>query len=125
VSSVFGGTIPAATWQRFMKAAHADKPIEQFAVPGPLPAPNTKIRRLPEGADEDFGALAQDCGGPCVVVPTLTTPTTRPPECDNLDPDAEVPDVCLDPKDKPDQRPLTGAPTTTFTVPDAADRRSP
>lgn len=123
VSSVFGGTIPAATWQRFMKAAHADKPVEQFPEPGLLPAPSSKIRRLPEDAAESIATLSQDCNGPCVVAPTLTTPTTRPPQCDNLAPDDTVPDECLDPSQTTTTRPRTGAPTTTVAVP-TTERRT-
>ncbi len=79
VGTVTGGTIPAATWSRFMRAALTDQPVEQFVEPGPLP------RLTPQG---DFGLggglqpggrrsplqTPADCDGPCEVTPTLQLP---------------------------------------------------
>jgi penicillin-binding protein 1A len=74
---IFGGTIPAITWQKYMSGAMAGLPVIPFAVPGILPQPTSGIRT----ADKDvFPGIVRDCGGPCVDLPTLTTPpTTAPP----------------------------------------------
>jgi len=86
VGSVTGGSFPAETWGRYMRAALADQPVLDFVDPRPLPEPG------PDGADPvpvaevpvvppsppgpvPFGATAgeplpaavipDDCGGPC------------------------------------------------------------
>jgi membrane peptidoglycan carboxypeptidase len=82
VREVFGGTIPASTWQKFMKRALEGVPITEFSQPAPIqtfadaarrnarhgfdPGP----RRFPSGAP---------AGGPYVVdvpPPDATAPTT-------------------------------------------------
>ncbi|MGH2726648.1 MAG: penicillin-binding protein, partial [Actinomycetota bacterium] len=36
-AKVFGGSLPAMIWSRFMKVAHAGLPVRQFAAPPPAP----------------------------------------------------------------------------------------
>jgi membrane peptidoglycan carboxypeptidase len=75
-SVIFGGTVPAITWNRFMTGAMAGQPVIPFATPGVLPQPSSGIRTADR---EAFPQIVRDCGGPCVVTPTLTTPPTTPP----------------------------------------------
>lgn len=77
---VFGGDIPARTWNAFMKPAHADMPIIDFPEPGPLPPPTggaiVAARSPVQRTVPDF---PNDCDGPCVTSPTLPpaqTPST-------------------------------------------------
>ncbi|MCX7621460.1 MAG: transglycosylase domain-containing protein [Acidimicrobiales bacterium] len=77
---IMGGTVPAATWARFMQAAHEGLPVVEFAKPGVLPLPTSGLRKADP---EAFPPLTPDCGGPCVNVPILTTPTTEPPPDEN------------------------------------------
>ncbi len=83
VGRVSGGSLPAATWSRFMSAAMAPLPVVGFVEPGPLPslvpdaapAPAIDAPVPPPPAPEPFGAAAgsplppavipDDCGGPC------------------------------------------------------------
>jgi penicillin-binding protein 1A len=85
---VYGGTLPAITWQRFMAAAHEPWPVEDFALPGPLPAPSSEIRRVPREAG--IPTLPRDCGGPCYSIPVITAPTTTVPPPPEPDPAAPV-----------------------------------
>jgi penicillin-binding protein 1A len=83
VGSVSGGSFPAETWGRFMRAATAGLPVVDFAPPGPLPdlvpeavpTPDLPAVPAPGPAPEPFLATAGaglaprsvpgDCGGPC------------------------------------------------------------
>jgi membrane peptidoglycan carboxypeptidase len=83
VGSVSGGSFPAETWARFMRAAHAGLPVLDFPAPGPLPDlvpdPVAPVEEPdptpPPPAPEPFSASAgsslppvvipDDCGGPC------------------------------------------------------------
>lgn len=80
---VYGGTIPARTFARFMKRYHEGLPVENFPQPGFLPAPSGDVRMEPDDR-MGIGELARDCGGPCDRTPVLTSPpsttTTLPPE---------------------------------------------
>ncbi|MCB1018256.1 MAG: transglycosylase domain-containing protein, partial [Acidimicrobiales bacterium] len=49
-SRVYGGSFPASTWADFMRAALADQPVADFAVPGPLPVP---VAQAPAPAPAD------------------------------------------------------------------------
>jgi penicillin-binding protein 1A len=87
VRSVFGGTIPASTWQHFMKRALDGVPITQFADPAPIqtfaddarraerhgfdPGP----RRYPSGPPGG-GPYEVDASPPEAVAPTTSTSTT-------------------------------------------------
>ncbi len=84
--SVSGGSFPAETWARYMRAAMAALPVVDFVEPGPLPdgAPygaspppvvEAPAAPAPPPAPVPFGASAgeplpaavipDDCGGPC------------------------------------------------------------
>ncbi|MET0158828.1 MAG: penicillin-binding transpeptidase domain-containing protein, partial [Acidimicrobiales bacterium] len=84
--SVSGGSFPAETWGRYMRAAMAALPVADFVEPGPLPdgAPygtspppvvEAPAAPAPPPAPVPFGASAgeplpaavipDDCGGPC------------------------------------------------------------
>jgi penicillin-binding protein 1A len=86
VGSVSGGSFPAETWGRYMRAAMADQPVVAFVPPGPLPDglpygtdPTPVVEApaapAPPPAPVPFGASAgeplpaavipDDCGGPC------------------------------------------------------------
>ena len=87
VRSVFGGTIPASTWQHFMKRALDGVPVTEFAEPPPIqtfaddakraqrhgfdPGP----RRYPSGVPGG-GPYEVDATPPEAVAPATTTSTT-------------------------------------------------
>ena len=89
VSSVYGGTIPAAIWHDFMSVAMQGKPPVAFPVPSftgysvgpshtvyPSPSPTVSPCQAPSGS----GANAQACGSPSMspsATPTLS-PGPRP-----------------------------------------------
>ena len=82
---VFGGTVPAQAWKAFMRAALEGQPVLDFPKPGPLPVGGVQeagglldpAARRPHTMP--VPDLPQNCGGPCRVTPSLTTPTTAPP----------------------------------------------
>jgi penicillin-binding protein 1A len=114
VAQVFGGTWPARTWNAFMNAALQGVPEIKFPVPGPLPPPSSGIRHIPR--DAEIPDFPLDCDGPCLVEPTLTTPTTEPPS--TLVTGEDCGDHCPDrPETTTTTRPRTGAPVTTFKPP--------
>jgi penicillin-binding protein 1A len=87
VREVFGGTIPASTWQKFMKRVLDGVPITEFSQPAPIqifadaarraarggfdPGP----RRYPSGAP-DGGPYQFDVSPPAPTAPTTSTSTT-------------------------------------------------
>jgi penicillin-binding protein 1A len=87
VREVFGGTIPASTWQHFMKRALDGVPVTEFSQPAPIqtfadaarraarkgfdPGP----RRYPSGAP-DGGPYLFDVTPPEPSAPTTSTSTT-------------------------------------------------
>jgi membrane carboxypeptidase/penicillin-binding protein len=83
--NAFGGEAGARTWAAFMKPAMQGKPVMDFPVPGPLPAPRTDGLAEParkRANQQSIGQFPTDCGGPCVKTPSLpapATPTTQPP----------------------------------------------
>jgi membrane peptidoglycan carboxypeptidase len=102
---VFGGTIPAITWHDYMSAAMAGQPEIPFPTPGILPAPTSGIRKAER---QTFPNLVQDCGGPCMNLPQLTTPpTTEPPP-----PEDTVPVTVPETTPGPTEPPTTGPPGT-------------
>jgi penicillin-binding protein 1A len=114
VGQVFGGTWPARTWNAYMNAALQGVPEIKFPLPGPLPPPSSGIRHIPR--DAEIPDFPLDCGGPCVVQPTLTSPTTAPPS--TLPDGNPCNDQCPEPaKTTTTTRPRTGAPVTTFKPP--------
>ncbi len=86
VGSVSGGSFPAETWGRFMRAAMTGVPVLDFVAPGPLPdlvpdddvpVPETPVAPAPPPAPEPFSAAAGDVLGPAVVPGDCGGPCTR------------------------------------------------
>jgi membrane peptidoglycan carboxypeptidase len=89
VAQVTGGTLPAATWQRFMKRAMAGFPVATFNKPAPITEIVSEakqsarggfdigVRRAPIETD-DGGARPADLPPPVATAPTTSTtaPTT-------------------------------------------------
>jgi membrane peptidoglycan carboxypeptidase len=114
---VYGGTIPAITWARFMGPAHEGVPVVDFAEPGPLPPPSSGIRTQPP--EYAIPTAPRDCGGTsCYDLPLVTSPTTAPPPVTT--PEGAVIEGGAEPPPAPPttMRPRTGAPTTTITAPE-------
>lgn len=94
-ANAFGGEAGARTWAAFMRPAMQGKPVMDFPVPGPLPAPRTDGLVEParkRANQQSIGRFPTDCDGPCVQTPSLpdpVTPTTQPPA---TQPPATVPD---------------------------------
>ena len=111
--TIYGGTVPALTWRRFMEPAHEGLPVVDFPAPGPLPPPASGIRSVPDGLA--LPEVPRDCGGSCYGIPLVTTPSTLPPDPE-AGPDAppQVADTTTT------TRPRTGAPTTTITLPEGS-----
>ena len=96
VRAVTGGTIPASTWERFMKRAHVDVEVVQFTEPAPITevADDAKRearggfdvgdRRSPRGTDTGT-TEAEPLPAPTVDPPPSTTTTTNPTD-DLFDP---------------------------------------
>ena len=90
VREVTGGTIPASTWQRYMKRALYGVPVTDFNQPAPIepptPAPEQDARkgfdpgnrRYPSSAPGE-GPYVFDIQTPRASAPTTTTTTTTPP----------------------------------------------
>jgi penicillin-binding protein 1A len=85
VSSVYGGTIPAAIWHDFMSVAMQGKPVIPFTVPSfagktigpsrtvyPSPSPTVNPCAAPSGS----AGSGQPCGSPSST--PSPTPTPRP-----------------------------------------------
>ena len=108
---VYGGTIPAMTWRRFMEPAHEGLPVVEFPAPGPLPPPASGIRDVPKGLG--LPEVPRDCSGSCYGIPLVTTPETIPPPPE-AGPDA-VPELA---ETTTTTRVRSGAPSTTITVPE-------
>ena len=90
VGKVFGGTIPARTWQRFMRQAVADVPVTKFSEAPPIKNLAEALRRDARGGfdpGDKRKPAPPDAGGPYLVeapppqaaVPTTSPPTTLPP----------------------------------------------
>jgi membrane peptidoglycan carboxypeptidase len=91
VRSVTGGTIPAATWQRFMKRAHEGLDVVEFNEPAPITEVADEAKQKarggfdvgesfsPRGTDDSVGN-AEPLPPPTVDPPpsTTTTSTTSP-----------------------------------------------
>ena len=88
VSRVFGGTIPARTWQRFMRQALADVPPTKFSEDAPIKDLAEALRRdarggidpgtrRPTGPPDPGGTYLVDAPPPKAPVPS-TAPTTVP-----------------------------------------------
>jgi penicillin-binding protein 1A len=92
VGQVFGGTIPADTWRRFMAAALKDVPVTDFSEPAPIkPLADAARRQERQGFDPGNRRNVQDTGtgGPYFIAPPApsvdapTTTTTEPPPDDD------------------------------------------
>ena len=100
VSTVFGGTIPATTWQGFMQAALENVPPTDFDAPPPVSSVEDEVRRQERGLidpGDKREAIATSPGGPYEIIAGTAKPTTT-------------------------TRPV--APTTTSTVPTADNTTS-
>jgi penicillin-binding protein 1A len=83
VGRVFGGTIPARTWQRFMKQAVADVPVTKFSEAPPIDNLAEALRRDARGGFDpgERRVIRPEVGGPYLneapppkaEVPTTTT----------------------------------------------------
>ncbi|HVF76161.1 MAG TPA: transglycosylase domain-containing protein [Acidimicrobiales bacterium] len=103
VSRVFGGTIPADTWRRFMSAALKDVPVTEFSEPAPIkPLADALKRRAREGFDPGNKRSVRDTesGGPYMIAPP--DPKVDPPTTTTTEPD--------------DPTPTTSSTTTTTTL---------
>jgi penicillin-binding protein 1A len=92
VGSVSGGTLPAATWADYMRAALEGQPALAFAEPGPLPVPGPIVDAGRDGEPDALPSapaplapvaagdpryptgLVADCDGPCVIDPETLAP---------------------------------------------------
>ena len=89
IDKVFGGTIPARTWQRFMRQAVAGVPVTKFSEAPPIDNLAEALRREARGGYDpgDRQTVAPQTGGPYLVeapppkaeAPTTTTVPTAPP----------------------------------------------
>ncbi|MDQ3758184.1 MAG: transglycosylase domain-containing protein, partial [Actinomycetota bacterium] len=87
VPRVFGGTIPAEVWKRFMSAALRNVPVTDFSEPAPIkPLADAAKRRAREGFDPGGrrGVVETGDGGPYLVVPP--DPTVDPPTTTTTEP---------------------------------------
>jgi membrane peptidoglycan carboxypeptidase len=94
VRSVTGGTIPAATWQRFMERAHEGLPVVEFSEPAPITEVADEAKEkarggfdvgerfTPRGTDDSVGN-GEPLPPPTVDPPPSTTTTTTPFEDDD------------------------------------------
>ena len=94
VRAVFGGTIPASTWQHFMKRALDGVPITEFSQPAPIqtftdaarraarhgfdPGPRRYPSGPPDGGPYQFDVSPPDATAPTTSTSTTTTTTTLP-----------------------------------------------
>ncbi|MEY2434120.1 MAG: penicillin-binding protein [Acidimicrobiaceae bacterium] len=94
VREVVGGTIPASTWQRFMKRALDGVPVTDFSQPAPIQTSvdtarrgarqgfDTGPRRYPSGppggGPYQVDALPPDASAPTTTTSTTTTSSTLP-----------------------------------------------
>ena len=90
VDRVFGGTIPARTWQRFMRQAVADVPPTKFSEDPPIKDLAEALRRdarggfdpgtrRPTGPPDPGGRYLVEAPVPVAPVPTTLPPATVPP----------------------------------------------
>ena len=97
VDKVFGGTIPARTWQRFMRQAVADVPVTKFSEAPPIKNLAEALRRDARGGydpGDQRPPVEPDPGGTWLVEPPLprpSPPTTPPPVTVPAVPVAAVP----------------------------------
>ena len=89
VRSVTGGTIPASTWERFMKRAHEGLDVVKFSEPAPITEIADEAKRAARGGfdigtrrsprrTEGGPAESQPLPPPAVEPPPSTTTTTSP-----------------------------------------------
>ncbi len=116
VGQVFGGTWPARTWNAFMNRALEGVPEIKFTPPGLLPAPSSGIRHIPDTAT--IPEIPHDCNGPCIVTPTLTSPTLPAKPVDKGEDCGES--CATAPEETTTTRAPSGGPTTTIYVPTTA-----
>jgi membrane peptidoglycan carboxypeptidase len=94
VREVVGGTIPASTWQHFMKRALDGVPITDFSQPAPIQTVTDAVRRNarsgfdpgprrypsgpPGGGPYQVDGLPPDASAPTTTTSTTTTSSTLP-----------------------------------------------
>ena len=82
VSTVFGGTIPASTWQGFMQQALENVPPTDFNAPPPISNVEDEAARALRGgidAGDKREAIATSPGGPYEFGVATANPNTVPP----------------------------------------------
>jgi penicillin-binding protein 1A len=119
VRRVFGGTIPAETWRRFMSSALRNVPVTEFSEPAPIrPLADAARRRARQGIDPGSkrSPIQTGDGGPYQVVPpdpTVDAPTTTTTEPEpGEDEDEEPPETTT--TTKPAKPPPTSSSTLFF-----------
>ena len=90
---ITGGSLPAATWESFMRGALADVPVTDFTEPAPITdladilrrrsRGGYDIRRVMEPRGTEAGVYVEDLPAPAVNAPTSTTTTV--PEDDETE----------------------------------------
>jgi penicillin-binding protein 1A len=85
VREVTGGTLPAMTWQRYMKRALANVAVTDFAEPAPIQTYADAAKRAARGGF-DPGARQYPTGAPAIggfvsdiAAPDVSAPTSAPP----------------------------------------------
>jgi penicillin-binding protein 1A len=87
VGSVTGGSIPASTWQRFMKAALANVAPTEFTEPAPIQTYADAAKRAARGGFDpgpkkapagagNGGTFLEDTPAPAAAAPTSSTSST-------------------------------------------------
>ncbi len=87
---VTGGSLPASTWETFMRGALADVPVTEFTEPAPITdladifrrraRGGFDIRQLDARAPTETGVYVEELAPPVVEPPPPTTTTIAPPE---------------------------------------------
>ncbi|MDP9452897.1 MAG: penicillin-binding protein [Actinomycetota bacterium] len=88
VRAVTGGSLPAATWESFMRGALADVAVTDFTEPAPITDLAEILRRRARGGFDvralreprgtDSGAYVEELPAPVADPPPATTTTLRP-----------------------------------------------
>ena len=102
VRAVTGGSLPAETWESFMRGALADVPVTDFTEPAPITDLADILRRrsrggfdvrsLKEAEGTSPGVYVEELPAPAVEAPTATTaPTTTTTTVQGRDDDDDDP----------------------------------
>ena len=124
---VTGGSLPADTWESFMRSALADVPVTEFTQPAPITdladilrrraRDGFDVRRLREQVLTDPGSYLDELPAPVAEPPPSTTTTLLPPKPRNNAP-STLGSLFEDDDDEPerDGQRRRGGRTTTTTV---------